>query len=394
MARYAEGEATQFAYGEIFHYNFEEVSLPGKDYFDTLDEYSLFTEAVRNRATALGYKEETDLVSFLLQLCKEVGVVLSRQTLSNWLLNGSPANSESGRENIYKLCFALKMNAVQTGEFFLKAYLERPFNYKNLHEAVYFFCMNNDLGYTEALRLIEQAEAMPIIEKPDVQEITEEIGRTLQTFRSEEVLLRYLQENRSGFAVQNQTATKRIADLITSCCNLAEKEFAILNQLEDKPKSITNEDELLAVIYGYHARETSGYWEKNRKNVPKPVYAKSISESRFPRLVRCNFPQRQQLENIKKHKASYDAIRKSLILLSFYHFFADARIKGIQSADLFDEFVDEMNTTLAQCGYVQLYWRNPFDWMFGHCAEKEEPLDVLRDFIDEYYLSDPSIYNP
>lgn len=394
MAHYTDNQATQFAYGEIFNYEFEMEQLPGKDYFNQLDDSALFSEGIKNRIREMGYHDDLDITRFLTNLCKEAGVSLSRQTITNWISGGTPASGDAGRDNVYKLCFALKLNAVQTGEFFLKCYLERPFNYKNLHEAVYFFCLNNGLKYIDAVRIIEQAEALSALDNPNAQEVTEEIGRAIQAFNSEDVLLTYLQENKSGFAVQNKTATDRIATLIDKCYVLATEEFAFQKKERDKIHKVENEDELLSVIYNYNARETSGYWEKNGKQVPKPVYAKSISESSFPEIVRCNFPQRQQLENIKKHKASYDAIRKALIMLSFYHFFADARIKGIKSPDLFDEFVDEMNTTLAECGYVQLYWRNPYDWMIGHCAEKEDPLDMLRNMIDEYYLGDPTIYNP
>ena len=382
MVQYADNQATQFAYGEIFNYDFDMDDLPGKEYFDQMDDNSPFIEGIKSIAYRMGYRDDLDIVRFLMGLCVEAGVSISRPTLSNWITKGTPASSEAGRENVYRLCFALKLNAEQTGEFFLKSYLERPFNYKNLHEAVYFFCMNNGLEYRDATRIIGQVESLPALENPAAQDVTEEIGRAIQAFHTEEAFVRYLQENRSSFAVQNKTATERIAALIDKCYILATEEFAFQKKERDKIHKVENEDELLSVIYNYNARETSGYWEKNGKQVPKPVYAKSISESSFPEIVRCNFPQRQQLENIKKHKASYDAIRKALIMLSFYHFFADARIKGIKSPDLFDEFVDEMNTTLAECGYVQLYWRNPYDWMIGHCAEKEDPLDMLRNMID------------
>lgn len=394
MVRFVDNAATQFAYGEIFNYDFEMMELPGKEYFDSLDDYALFADGVKNCARVIGYRDDTDIISFLVNRCKEAGVNLSRATLSNWMTKGSPASDASGRENVYKLCFALQMNALQTGEFFLKAYLERPFNYKNLHEAIYFFCMNNNLGYEDAVKIIAKVELLPVVKNPTAQDITEEIGRALQAFRSEDMLLNYLQANRCGFAEQNKTATERILLLIQKCYPLAAAEFDVQKKVRDKAYTVDNEDELLSVIYNYNARATDGYWEKKGKRVPKPVYAKSISESKFPQLVRCNFPQRQQLENIKKRKASYDTIRKALIMLSFYHFFADARVKGIKSPDLFDEFVDEMNTTLAECGYVQLYWRNPYDWMIGHCAEKEDPLDMLRNMIDEYYLNDPTVLNP
>lgn len=77
----------------------------------------------------------------------------------------------------------------------------------------------------------------------------------------------------------------------------------------------------------------------------------------------------------------------ALIMLNFYCFFADVRVnKKAESADLYDDFVWDTNTLLYECGYVQLYWRNPFDWLIGHCATATSPLDRLRGLIDAYYL--------
>jgi hypothetical protein len=92
-------------------------------------------------------------------------------------------------------------------------------------------------------------------------------------------------------------------------------------------------------------------------------------------------------------------------MLVFYDFFANAIVAEKKAEErrkktgqkvtapsvaggLFDEFVTETNTILADCGYVQLYWRNPFDWLIGYCAQSIAPLDTLREFIEEYYLSD------
>ncbi len=56
MARFDDNQATQYAYGEIFNYDFAKVDLPGREYFDSLDDTSLFVEAVTNKAFELGYE--------------------------------------------------------------------------------------------------------------------------------------------------------------------------------------------------------------------------------------------------------------------------------------------------------------------------------------------------
>ena len=381
-----DNQATEFVYGKFFEYDFDTNELPAKEDIEKFASISNFSDYVFIHAMRCGYSgdasDTTALVTFVSNKCKEANVGISRQTLANWLTKGLPANTASGRENVYRLCFALEMNAVQTLEFFLKAYLERPFNYKDIHEAVYFFCLNNGKNYSDAQRIISAIESEQVKENPYADNITEQIGMRIQEFATEDELLRYIAENRSGFIIQNQTATDRINQLVESCKAIAPKEYAI-SYSDEKEISVSNIDELLNVIYGYSARATID---------AKPVYKKSISKSNFPDLIKRNWPQREQFAQIlEKKTASYDVIRRALIMLTFYDFAANATVSDALEYGIFDEFTDEMNTVLAECGYVQLYWRNPFDWMIGYCAMSLNPLETLRNLIEEYYLSDSTV---
>ena len=268
-------------------------------------------------------------------------------------------------------------------EFFLKAYLERPFNYKNIHEAVYFFCMNNGLSYADAQRMIEKIESAPEVENDDAEQVTEQIGYDISLINAEDDLVKYLINNRSGFTVQSQTATNKIKELIEECKDLAKKEYKLFHNGDI---SVENVDELLTVITGYYAREMVN---------GEKLYKQSISKSKLPELIRKNFPQREQFKQIEDGKASFDTIRKALIILKFYSFFADALIHRAEDLEngLFYEFVDETNELLAECGYVQLYWRNPYDWLFGYCAYgATNPLDEFKNIIDIFYLDDEDTY--
>lgn len=403
MKDYQNNDATQLVEEKFFEYNFEENEFPGKDDMDSLNTVTSFNDYVVIHAKRCGYSEDvTDtgkLATFLAAKCKYAGVNISRQTLMNWLTNGLPANTASGRENVYRLCFALQMNGHQTIEFFLKAYLERPFNYKDIHEAVYFFCMNNNRSYTDAVDIISKIESADVVSNPYADNITEQIGEYISNLTTEDELVRYVIENRSGFTIQNQSATERIEQLVDSCKIIAPKEYAISCN-NDRAITVDNIDELLTVIYGYAARavtverDEKGETVKNDKGKPitKSVYKKSISKSNFPDLIKRNWPQREQFAQIlEKKTASYDVIRRALIMLTFYDFAANATVNKALEAGIFYEFTDEMNTVLAECGYVQLYWRNPFDWMIGYCAMSSNPLGTLRDLIEEYYLSDPTV---
>lgn len=404
MAQIIDNKATEYVYGRLFGYNFEEDYIPGKEDMEKLNVVTNFAEYVYSHALRCGYVgDSTDtaqIATFVAALCADTGVELgsgTKKTIERWLKSGLPANDANGRENVYRLCFALKMNGYQTVEFFLKAYMERPFNYKNIHEAVYFFCMNNSLTYKDAVRIISKVESSDKVENAYADNVTEQIGAYIATLQDEDALVKYLVENRSGFQTHNQTATEKIRQLVDSCMLVAPKEY---EAVYDSEVTVKNEDDLLQVIYGYAARAK----EENQN-----VHKKSISKSNFPDLVKRNWPQREQLQQIlQKGTASYDVIRRTLIMLVFYDFFASAVVaqkeaerqhkltgKAISSPTvengLFDEFETEANTILSECGYVQLYWRNPYDWMIGYCAQALDPIGQLRNLVEEYYLSDDTV---
>ena len=388
MAQYENNNVTQLAEDAFADFEFEYDDVPGKEYIETLNEVTTFYDYTYTYAQKNGFdgdKSGADaLAKFIVKLGEERNAPLSSlNTVKNWLKKAPPAANQAGRENVYTLCFALGLNANETKEFFLKAYLERPFNYKNIHEAVYFFCMNNSLTYPDAQRIIEKVESAPEVKNDDAENGTEQIGYDISLMTTEDDLVKYLVANRCGFSVQSQTATSKIKELIEECKALAKKEYKLLHNGEI---SVENIDELLTVITGYYARETVN---------GEKVYKKSISKSKLPELIRKNFPQREQFKQIEEGKASFDTIRKVLIILKFYSFFADALIHKAEDLEngLFYEFVDETNELLAECGYVQLYWRNPYDWLFGYCAYGAiNPLDELKNIIDVFYLDDPNTY--
>lgn len=50
-----------------------------------------------------------------------------------------------------------------------------------------------------------------------------------------------------------------------------------------------------------------------------------------------------------------------------------------------EDFCESMNKTLAECGFTQLYVRNPYDWIILFCANSSNPVDYLQDFIAKRY---------
>ena len=116
-----DNEATRLMKEKLLGYDFEKEELPGKEDMENFRFVSNFIEYVHKYAQKSGYCNEVfdaiKLVKFVLKKCKEAGVSISHQTLTNWVTT-APPSGEKARENVYRLCFALQMDAVQTHEFF------------------------------------------------------------------------------------------------------------------------------------------------------------------------------------------------------------------------------------------------------------------------------------
>lgn len=393
---------------EIAYFNMDSDEEFGENYIETLDNVTVFQDEIKKNLKCAGFlgdmNNTEEIVDFICVCCekellddfdnpndKSRSVKLNKKTLTRWFVNNNiPEINTVSREIMFKLCFALKMNEEATKSFLNKGCLERSFNFKNIKEAVYYFCLKNGINFETAKKIISKVEKSNMVQNPDADNETIAIAQQIKKIQNEKELIDYLICNKCGFINSNSTAYNLINnELLPECMSLATKELKFLNaqtSQQYKTEEIDNIDKLLSVIYGYDARATV---DKEK------VYKHSISDktsSKFPKLIKENFPQREQFKNISKCQASDSVVKKALIMLSFYEFFTKAYLDNNESmnSDLCDEFIDEMNATLELCGYVQLYFRNPYDWMIGHCAKYAcdggNPVYRLRDLIDSFYL--------
>ena len=313
------------------------------------------------------------------------GADISRQTLTHWLSTGRVAHNTVARENIYKLCFALNMNAHQTEEFFLKAYLDRPFNYKNLYETVCFFCLNHQgqYRYSDVARIKAEIEAASPLVSNESPEFTVMIRRSLKSCSTEEDLMEYWRRQSASFGPVKHTAKSEVNALLKRCYEVVP---------EDRKKRIKKPGALLEEIFDYRARGVAG---------GKKVHSFSIAKSSLPDSIKLNFPDPQKiwkiLKDIEKNtdKATDDMLRKTIIALNFYAYYAaeglrkkNPRKYGQPSKMPFEEFTVQLNLCLERCGYLRIYWQNPYDWMFGYCAKQKDPITALRKIIEVCYLDE------
>lgn len=369
-----DGAKTQFIGEQIWGLrdnddNEEEITPWREDEIAKMDETKLFKEKLDERMKARGFSadisNQADALAFLKECCDKAGVSILPQTLKNWVNSGKYSVDNRSRSNFYKLCFALKMNLDETKAFFHKALLTRPFNYKDLYESVCCFCLNTNRLYKDVERLVQQIQSIPSPKTDTVWRNTALIGSCIERCRTEDELVEYWMQNSAGFTHHRETATEEVKALLNRCYTAATSYYA------EGSWTCSNPDELLGAMFGFNARAV-----KDGKN----LYAKAISESDFPPAIRRNFPQREQIKNILNNKASDDVLRKALIAFSFFEYYA------LEDEPDFEEFEEILNSRLEKCGYIRTYWRNPYDWIFGHCATQIEPLCSLQELVEDFVV--------
>ena len=418
MAKYEMGDQTAILFDKILDSDYNK--LLDEQQMQELSELYRFEKGVIDRICYLGYKGSVNdiesIVEFVMQKCKEHKVDLSRQTVKNWFddinpkvledkKNGPPTDSEQSRPNVYKLCFALEMTEEETEKFFLKNYMCMPFNYKNTLEVVFYFCFHTHRSYETAVELLKKVK---VDELEDNTASCKKLGETralgivLSDILTEEDFINYVKAHKYNKKAQYYTATRMIlgerdakGDLVCSkdgvfidegllskCKKIAAEENK-LRGFTANIETIRGIDPLLNVIYGYDKRALD--LDK------KPGLSK---KSAFPKLIKKNFPHRLHFSQIEKKTATADIYKKVLTILCFYEFYGKLTNKELNNgkeesinlchqADSFEIYLDEM---LEQCGFVQIYYQNPFDWLIMYCASTPNPLKTFRALIKKYYL--------
>lgn len=403
--KFGPGEATEMARDELLNLDTRDsgngLSNTQKQYLEGADPGKIFREKICAQLRIHGYSgdlsDTKEMLNYLVK-CRDQAQVpdLSRPTLKNWLEKGAHNKSKETRKKIFQLCFALNMNAKQTDEFFLKAYMDRPFNFKDPEEAIYFFCLQTDRGWPDVQRLSREYHSCSGSLRSGEDVETEYVGYSLSELKTEEELLDFLQTHHYAQEQQNQTAKRRINDLIKRCKGLAKLEYEKYRNPEDsdyKMQKMESLDALLAQITGYDERAMRTQASKEDKAKWKE----------FNKAIGSNFPERQQLHQIEAGgDVSYDVLFKTLVFLEFYNFYAALLLKRDENSNgqeaacndmpdfesgfqyTADEFEDKLNNSLLSCGYLGAYERDPYIRMFLFCANTPFPLDTFRNIIYEF----------
>ncbi len=349
-------------YGELFNDNKD--ILENIDFIIEMNSKNIFLEGILKRFDELKIKYDKDpkiIISILNDKFKSVlGKELPR-TIKEWV-KGTPPGV-TNRINLYDVCFALTMNIQETSEFFIKYYLNIPFNYKNKEDAIFFYCILNKKEYTMVNKFLK--ESSEFVEN-DNNVDTVEIFKNIKSINDDEKFIKYLKENCISKEYQYERARSHIKELVKDV-----KEITDSKNDSDMIRKIFNID--------YQALKKEKFIKNN------------LMPSKFVNSL----PTDQDINQIIEGKKTYDIIRKTLVILKFISMYYDMSFDAKTDAELqkqieeyFNDFEDELNMLLVDCGFPPIYYRNPFDAIMLYCARSKDPIVTFWSINENRFIEE------
>ena len=293
------------------------------------------------------------------------------------------------RETAFQICFAFGLDGAETDTFFRRVFArERSFDCHRVPEAIYYFCLNNGYGWADAQEMIAR---IPQKDKKDAGTAvvyTDSIMRELNRLTTREELVGWLRENLGLFNTNNATAYRMIREMWDQTAGdngLLIREHrrfyaASEDPATDRPEKPAAGAEGMRLWDAYLA-----IFQLDRERVSRLEADRSIKPilKNLHAAVQDSFPDRQGITLILKGShVSYERVRKWLILLLFYTWWARrALAAGDYLAKENDgkRFLAFADHALMEAGYPELYVGNPYDWIFMYCAHDQEPLSLFRE---------------
>ena len=253
------------------------------------------------------------------------------------------------------------MDHQQTAFFFQKHFFTLPFNVKAKEDAIFLYCLYHRKPYPIAAQML--AEAKCYVSQENAHTETAQIMAAIMQQSDDAAFLRYLSAHCYDNEQQFQLARQKIN---------AEIEQVKAHIKKFQPDTILSPDRLNSATIA----ELLGYRYQSR--------GKDESLSKLPKRFRESLPNDVTLGKIiNGDTASYELLRKTMMLLRFYNFYNDAdnEDRDAIARNLMD-FYDELDGLLLSCGFAQLYVRHPFDCLLLWCANSYEPIVTLYSVME------------
>ena len=312
-------------------------------------------------------------IAHLTACCKKNGVepceVGSTNTLKSWFKGGPrPKKGEDSRDAMFALVFALEFTPAEAAELFHKVYLDRAFNFRNEKELVYYFCLANGKAWADAKRIIAAIEHDA--DEYDATFHTAAIQTDVDKFSNESELLAYIKTHRHNMEQNNVTAKKYLDRLLDQAKKYAVEEANQEGRAEDFIGAWRKE-QTASVNFVYSVIT-------NLKPFGKKGTATLFKNARLPKEIKNRFP---EAGSFSEKEPTYESIRKMIVMLFSYSFWYQVQWKQ-KDFDI-EDYTEQLNALLHECGFSPLYYGNPCDWMFLYCTLSNAPLDVFREMVAE-----------
>ena len=416
------------------------------DFFKRSDSFRKFSDGLTELFKRINYDGDLNnklvMSDYLFEKLQEIGSSVSHETVYGWVSGKHSPKIEAGsRKKIYEICFALDLSYDETLWFFNHVYLDRAFNCHNITEAVYYYAFQNNISYQQAQEIINEIDSSctdnNISKENEIY--TQYIKSRITAFSDINTLKEFLIQNKHEFNQWNKSALKQLKILIeklTGNESFKPEIEKLKRRLKYNLESTSNSSEKLSnqktfideiknnnncgliikeILYDADYQQNFEHDEKgryilekiNNKNIFKNSFildyflltSSGIKKSiEIPVAAKLNFPSKKTMSDVLDESKvstsqSYDAIRKIIILLDFYVFWVEYKL-GISDTDDIDPslipeiYSDQINETLAVCGYDPLFEGNPYDWLFLCSANSPDPLKFFFECIQELISED------
>lgn len=351
-----------------------EYDVGDDDYSNVLQvlntEFRTFGEGLLELMEKKAQKEIPSPIEHLSQKCEEnrvpMAAIGSLNSLKNWF-RGSPRpdKGEASRHKMFALAFALELTPEETAELFHKVYLDRAFNQRNYKECIYYHCLSKHRSFQEAEDLISGAELSAGADDKTVY--TAYLAKETARISKDEELLSYIKAHGHNFSLNCESA-KAVLCQMKEKALLCAQQYAL--QRKGDPLLCGKDKSSDSFLYSIITERTVA-GEKGTVTV-------SFKNTVFPKEIKNNFP---QVKSFSEKVGSYEELRKTIILLFSYWFWSEAQRVGI--INIYDDYTAQLNDLLIKSNLAELYYGNPYDWMFLYCTYSDLPLDAFRGILSE-----------
>jgi len=275
----------------------------------------------------------------------------TRRKVRNWM---SGKNMPTEREDVFQICFALKLGLDQSGRL-LNLLTDQGIHYRNAKEMIYAYCLKNELGYGYAQQLVDQYFGSKNHKNTHREPVTRVIEQGFAPIREKEDLFTFMMQNQSVMGSTHNTAYAYFCKMLA------------LLTCEEMEGESQYSMEYVANTY-------------LRLNVPQEKKTGRYTDTQ--KMVKKYWPGARSIKAMKSR--SEDVTRKTLLLMYLVtggvweSEYDELDESYIQPKEFLETHCRRMNRMLMECGMRRIDPRNVFDYLVLYCLRPE----------DEMFMSD------